>query len=870
MRSRTLRRCAGDVAAQAAGGLRLLAARWDAAQRRLQRSAALLQQAVEDAARHGQQQQGQPQASHQHSHHQQQSCAKTALDLLTELQEAVQTVRARRGAAAAAFESAQHAAGAALDVAVARLAIELASAGNVRLEEESPGPDASGWVQSVEKLVHERVGCLDASAAARLGGTRGGQQGRGLRICQVLRVVNRGLRAQFESGGGGGSGAAAAAEAGGADEQVEYLFAGCHPELPGELLAAAQHGFRPRHYADQVLDEAMELHSGVLLADERRLADCLQSRTQGGATGSSSGGVPPCTASKPGAAVGPFTGQVLVCKVRLGGSVQDGGGWTEGRPVVTQERFPGASAVFFSRGGGFVPAAQSQRGQAGSSESTQQEDTPEQQQRSYFVFDLSSVLPEYLVKFEYLPAPGPEGSAGAGADSLAAARGFQVGADELAAAEGLVASSEAAVRTAAAPLMPWLALVAAGRTPEQVSLPQRLQAEEAGWAELAERAAAALAKLTSSSSSDSAAMTVAAASGTPVPAARLLQRLRGAAGQTGAALVRLNLAGCGLGDADVTPLRALKSLRALVLSFNEISSIQVSISAIGHMDATAAIHRMCWLTHQSKTNAHHKTAPGTSRRPPPKPRPVPQPSVVPPRRQRHLPAGLQGADGLAAGVQPPRVTGRPDCNCQVDNCRWCRPADICREQGSTVFQSLIIPHPSIPYPTKSCLPQLEELGIEGNPASTDAAATPLLLLNLGRLRLLDGAPPDRGAALAGAALTAAELRNSVTSWWDDQPPSAMTTAATQLGGVAGGEEEEEAAGWRTKATALRAAGRGLSRPPPLSGLARLAVADLSGNRLLGVEGLQGCTALTELDLSDNRLMQVGSLGSFHLPWCWKS
>jgi hypothetical protein len=66
----------------------------------------------------------------------------------------------------------------------------------------------------------------------------------------------------------------------------------------------------------------------------------------------------------------------------------------------------------------------------------------------------------------------------------------------------------------------------------------------------------------------------------------------------------------------------------------------------------------------------------------------------------------------------------------------------------------------------------------------------------------------------------------------------------------------DAGAWRARAHSLCASGRCLLALPSLAGLGRLRRANFSGNRLLGVEGLQGCSALTELDLSNNCLVQV--------------
>jgi len=616
MRSRTLSRCVGDLVAKAEDGLALLTGRWDAMQRKLQRQAVLLQQALNDAAQQQQQQQQQQQHQHtahshpHHPHHQQQhgkhhpsslsSAAPTAC--VAELKAAVQQVRAHRRSSVAAFEAARRAVNAATQGATDRLHIELQSAGNVRFEEGVPGESSCGWWESVETLVQERLG------GGLVVGSCGGPTGiAGVRILQAFRIHNRGLKAQFE-GGSSGDGAAAAGSTGSSlqqEQQVEYLFAGEHPAFAGELLLAAQAGFRPQHYAEQGLDFAVALHSSVLLADEARLSASLQSSSCDG-----------CTRSSSSAAEAPAVGQLLICKVRLGAHVQDAtavlGVTKRDHPCVMQERFPGATAVYCSRDASSSSSSSSRAHSHPPPEAEEQQshEQQQQQQRSYFVFDPTAVLPEYLIKFEYTFASTSKFAAAArrlhnsGSSSFgrgswsrhsgdnnslgtcpASICGFDVGGEQLAAAKAFIAAaSEPTVRSAAQPLAPWLALLQPDgihRLPSaNVQLPRRWADEEAAWGSLLDCSASALTILSGCEGGDHAADQP-AASGAAVPAARLLQRLKGAAAQAGTVLVRLDLAGCGLRDGDVAPLRALKSLKALGLAFNEICSLQVCERSVG-------------------------------------------------------------------------------------------------------------------------------------------------------------------------------------------------------------------------------------------------------------------------------------------------
>lgn len=358
----------------------------------------------------------------------------------------------------------------------------------------------------------------------------------------------------------------------------------------GELLAAVQGGFRPDHYRERGLGAAVPLHSSVLLADSRRLlashARTAATSSRGAGGGGGGGGLFTLREAAGGSIA---TGQLLVCKARLGSCLVDAGAVAapvpgqgasqgvapEGRAaacsggLVTLEAFPGATAVYkAAMPEPLLPQQQRQPGQRQLQPDLQQKQQRAEQARTYYVFDAEAVLPEYLITFEYaLDRGSPLASAaGGGATTGAALEGacFEASPEQLRAAEASV--SDPALRAAAAPLLPWLALAGAAAGGDITRMCGC--AEEASWDCLVAEVEALL----EAHGSDRDGPGSAAA---PLPAARLLLRLRAAAA-AGGALVRLDAGCCGLRDGDLSPLAALPSLRDLVLAFNELTSLQAS------------------------------------------------------------------------------------------------------------------------------------------------------------------------------------------------------------------------------------------------------------------------------------------------------
>jgi hypothetical protein len=335
-------------------------------------------------------------------------------------------------------------------------------------------------------------------------------------------------------------------------------------------MAAAQGGFQPQRYGELGLDEAVVLHSSVLLADARRLTSVMAK------DGSSIG--------NGGGPAGP--GLLLVCKARLGGRLCEAGGATglgrergsSGTARVMPCVFPGATAVYA------VPACPPPTSHHHHKQPQQQP----QKHRTYYVFDPSAVLPEYLVTFDYDLAPGSPllttaGPTVATAGGAGAAACFEVSEHELAAAEKSV--GDPAMRGVAAPLLHWLA-AAEKQRPEELSLARSWAEEEARWEALVARVESELPEASEASGQlggDSGVGRRLEEAAGAAPAARLLRRLQGGLlAAAGAAVVRLDVSCCGLGDGDLAPLGALRSLRALVLSFNEITGLKVGMLSISH------------------------------------------------------------------------------------------------------------------------------------------------------------------------------------------------------------------------------------------------------------------------------------------------
>jgi len=137
-------------------------------------------------------------------------------------------------------------------------------------------------------------------------------------------------------------------------------------ELPGELLRAAEDGFRhPSEYAALGLDGAVTLSNSISVIDVPRLKEAPASyRTSGGRS--------------------PLVGQVLVSKVFLGKCVQEsalaspatGSKQSKKQVLTSKAEYPDCNSVFRVKQG-------------------------DPKQRQWYVFDNALVLPEYLVEYEY-------------------------------------------------------------------------------------------------------------------------------------------------------------------------------------------------------------------------------------------------------------------------------------------------------------------------------------------------------------------------------------------------------------------------------------------------------------------------------------
>jgi hypothetical protein len=414
---------------------------------------------------------------------------------------------------------------------------------------------------------------------------------------------------------------------------------------------AAQAGFGARGGGAA----GVELHSSVLLADRPRVLEWLQSPGPRGRA--------PAAAGYDGdgdADGGPCVGRVMVCRARLGAGLA---------PL-------GEGCEHGADWGPHLPA------QPRRSHQQQQQQQQQQQERTYHIFDPAAVLPEYIATFEYHLAPGsPLAAAARRASAEAAACGaaatpaaaaaalpFEVRPEELAAAEAEVAAAEPALRAACAPLLSWLALSQSGAAPGAVCVTRACAGDEALWTAAAVQAEEAADRLDDGG-------VAAAAAVVPEPAARL-QQLICPGPSAGAALVRLDASCCGLRDADLAPLAALRGATALVLSFNDITSLKARRV---QWDAVLLRSGTPWRAqrapHPHPGASQPRARPPHAAAPPPAPRAagrppgivgrVPQSHRLAARRRRQLPAGLPVAGGDGLGFQPAGLTGGRGCGSQV-------------------------------------------------------------------------------------------------------------------------------------------------------------------------------------------------------------
>ena len=258
------------------------------------------------------------------------------------------------------YDRAKESAYAICNTYVRRMAVELETGGNIRLEDGSVN---DLWYKSCVDLVKSRSFMQDFKALGVWG----------TKVVRVTRIHNRYLRHKFvenvHSLTKKRSGGDQANNNGGNDSSIEYLFYGEHlGGIEGELSHVIEEGFRPSaEYASMGLDGAAKLTNSMSLACHAELKEKLDCRSFGGFS------------TRP-------TSQLIIAKVFLGRctqSTKDNGGRaasSEKEDVITRHTVPGYDALFRVK-------------------------ASDPKQRLWYIFDTSLVLPEYVVEFEYEVEP---------------------------------------------------------------------------------------------------------------------------------------------------------------------------------------------------------------------------------------------------------------------------------------------------------------------------------------------------------------------------------------------------------------------------------------------------------------------------------
>ena len=251
---------------------------------------------------------------------------------------------------------------------VRRMVIELETGGNIRLED---GKMSDLWYASCVDLVKSRSFISDFKELGI----------RGINIVRVTRIHNRCLRQKFEetvhsisNKAETGSAAGGEAVAGNKNERsIEYLFYGEHlGGLEGEMSHVIEDGFRPSaEYASMGLDGAVRLSNSLSVSCYDEVKELLETSRISGLSGR-----PTC--------------QLIISRVYLGKCTQ----YTKDKSLPAQALSPGKKAA--ATGGGVI-----NRHTMPGYDALFKVKQNNPKQRSWYVFDNTLVLPEYVVEFEF-------------------------------------------------------------------------------------------------------------------------------------------------------------------------------------------------------------------------------------------------------------------------------------------------------------------------------------------------------------------------------------------------------------------------------------------------------------------------------------
>ncbi|KAG0570673.1 hypothetical protein KC19_6G179500 [Ceratodon purpureus] len=246
---------------------------------------------------------------------------------------------------------------AAVDLNIHWLMVELDTGGNIRME---VGNSKDAWFKSCMDLVMSRFFPVDFVPFSITG----------MQVLKVTRIHNRFLQDRFERTIEGHVQK-------GNKKHVEYLLYGETLQAPDELQWIIEEGFpfSAMDHTPNTSTGAVILSNSIGLADLCRLEAIAEQSADGSYRGKA-------------------TGWLLVVKTCLGASVRD--------IAHAYTRNPRAAiiinGVLQTEGENFAPAKKTSYPHADSVYRTHPMDPT---QRSWSVFDAATVVPEYLVEFEY-------------------------------------------------------------------------------------------------------------------------------------------------------------------------------------------------------------------------------------------------------------------------------------------------------------------------------------------------------------------------------------------------------------------------------------------------------------------------------------
>ncbi|KAG1679410.1 hypothetical protein FOA52_007701 [Chlamydomonas sp. UWO 241] len=434
-----------------------------------------------------------------------------------------------------------------MDGVMSRMMLELDTAGNIRLE---VGKATDLWHSSCVDLFNSRFGAADLEVFGV----------RGAAVLSVTRVHNRWLRGRFDR--------RLVDMVDMSDptykRSLEYLFVGEHPALEGELDRVVEHGFRSTDsLAAAGLDGAVMLSNSVYLAEATRLAVAVERGGVGRGGGGSSG------RAVPGGGVA--FGRIMVVKAYLGRTQSEGsvpgssarpaGG---GRPLIGKD---GKLSVAATLEGPRILASNFP-----DVNSVYRSKSSDSKQRLWYVLDSMLVLPEYIVEFSY--ALAPDSPLMRATSSSRAALSTPAPPDSL--LNGVLDGLEADLKALARPLAPWLA----SRHDARAAMGK---AAEVAWTTEASDVDSLL--------SAPPSLEPRAQLGAVSDDALCAHTRVGASQLSG--LTYLNLHNCLLKK--IEALSGLRSLKVLVLTFNEITRIEgvSDLTALTRLDlAHNAVRRV--------------------------------------------------------------------------------------------------------------------------------------------------------------------------------------------------------------------------------------------------------------------------------------